>query len=118
MNVSPQRLTVVFTALLCIAGLGSPAAAQSRRKLDRALRAPNVRTSVQRVIIQTRPGASVAVRRLLEQRGNVVESEHPTLDAMTVALKGADLAALEADPAVLAVSIDAEVTSFGSFRPG
>jgi serine protease AprX len=87
-----------------------------RSKLDKVLRAALREGSRQRVIIQTRPGRSAGLKKSLQQHGDVVQAEHPGLNALTVILHGEDLAALEADPSVLAVSVDAEVTSFGAKR--
>ncbi len=114
MNPSPRSFTVVLGVALCLL-LGSvPAGAESgRSKLDKVLRAAKGDGAAQRVIIQVRPGKVPALRGALQRRGAVVQQEHTTLDALTVDLRGRDLAALEADPAVLAVSVDAEVTAFG-----
>jgi serine protease AprX len=71
------------------------------------------RGSVQRVIVQVRPGGRAALKQSLLHHGDVVQAEHPGLNALTVDLHTDDLAALEADPSVLAVSVDAEVRSFG-----
>jgi serine protease AprX len=114
MTLSPLQFTRALTIALCVIGVGAPAAAQGRRsKLDKVLRAAASHAVPQRVIIQTRPGSRAALKRALQQHGDVVQAEHPGLNALTVVLHGEDLAALEADPSVLSVSIDAEVSSFG-----
>jgi serine protease AprX len=95
--------------------VGSPAAAENpRSKLDRALRDASRQGSVHRVIIQTRPGTRLALRNALASHGDIVESEHASLEALTVTLHGEDLAVLQANPDVVAISIDAEVTAFGA----
>src|SRR5688572_18103296 len=115
MNLSPRRVTSVLTIALCLLGISVPASADNgRSKLDKVLRAALREGSRQRVIIQTRPGRSAGLKKSLQQHGDVVHAEHPGLNALTVVLHGEDLAALEADPSVLAVSVDAEVTSFGA----
>ena len=91
-----------------------PASADNgRSKLDKFLRAARTQGAVQRVIIQTRPGRAAALKTSLQRHGDVVQAEHPDLNALTVLVHGEDLAALAADPSVLSVSTDAEVTSFG-----
>jgi serine protease AprX len=94
---------------------GTAAAQERHSKLDRVLR-DAVRSdsnSPRRVIVQTRPGARAAVRNTLQAHGDAVEAEHPAIDALTVTLHQEDLTALAADPSILAVSVDATVTSFG-----
>lgn len=66
------------------------------------------------MIIQTRPGTRADLKHALQSQGNVVEAEYPGVDALTVTVHGEALAALDANPSVLAISVDAEVTSFGS----
>ncbi|MGH9372239.1 MAG: S8 family peptidase, partial [Vicinamibacterales bacterium] len=118
MNPSPRHFLRTLTIALCLIGLTAPVWAQGRRsKLDKVLREARTRGSVQRVIIQTRAGSRAALKRALQQHGDVVRDEHPGLNALTVDLHGEDLAALDADPSVLAVSIDAEVTAFGAGTP-
>jgi serine protease AprX len=115
MNLSPQPFVRALSVALCvIAGVSSAFAQGNRSKLDKVLRSAQVGGSVQRVIIQTRPGARASLKQVLRQHGDVVRAEHPELEALTVELHGEDLAALAADPSVVAVSVDAEVTSFGS----
>jgi serine protease AprX len=65
-----------------------------------------------RVIIRTRPGSQDTLKRTLRGHGDAIETEHASIDAFTATVHGEDLAALEADPSVLGVSIDAWVTSF------
>jgi serine protease AprX len=113
MTLSPHHFVRALSVALCLIGLSSPAFAERRSKLDKVLREARTRGSVQRVIIQTRPGSREALKKSLLRHGDVVQGEHPGLNALTVDLHGEDLDALEADPSVLAVSVDAEVTSFG-----
>jgi hypothetical protein len=66
------------------------------------------------------------LRAALGAHGDVVETEHPSLDAMTAYVHGEDLVALANDPSVLSVSCDCEVTpcaakaksTGGQARPG
>jgi serine protease AprX len=112
-----MKRLLVFTVLgLFVAASPSVAASGSRlHKLDRALRtAVALAPEPQRVIIRTAPGRQGALRAALGAHGDVVESEHPTLDAMTAYVHGEDLVALANDPAVLSVSCDCEVTTFAA----
>jgi serine protease AprX len=114
MMPSPHRFTKVLSVAVCLLGISVPASAQNgRTKLDTVLRAMRPEGTVQRVIIQTRAGRSTALKNSLQAHGDVVKAEHPALNALTVLVHGEDFGALAADPSVLAVSIDAEVTSFG-----
>ncbi|MGH9310093.1 MAG: S8 family serine peptidase [Vicinamibacterales bacterium] len=115
MNPSPQLFIRVLSTALCVIGIGSSAAAQSgSSKLDKFLRAAQQRGSVQRVIIQARPGSRASLKQALRQHGDIIRAEHAGLDALTVDLHAEDLAALAADPTVLAISVDAEVAAFGA----
>ena len=119
-SVSPRA---IFTlAVLAITFLsGGVVGAQGRgSKLDRVLQEV-VRSGArgsERVIVQARPGSREALKRALRAHGDVVEAEHPSLNALTVTLHRGDLAGLAANPAVLAVSLDAEVTSFDDKKAG
>ena len=117
MKLSP-RLTTALSAALCVLALAAPASAQKRRsKLDDALKAARMSRAMQRVIIQTAPGNRAGLRKLLEARGAVVVSEHEGVSALTVELRATELAALDADPKVVAVSTDAEVRAFAKAAP-
>jgi serine protease AprX len=114
MHVCPRRLVRVLLLATGLIGLAASVSAQERfSKLDKALRAARLQ-GAHRVIIQARPGARAALKRSLQQHGDVVAAEHAEIDALTAVVHANDLAALNADPSVLSVSIDAEVTSFGA----
>ena len=114
MSVSPRAISTLLVLAIAVLADGTASAQGRRSKLDRALQevVRSAGRGSQRVIVQTRPGAREQVKRALRTHGDVVLAEHPSLDALTVNLHREDLAALAADPSVLAVSIDAEVTSF------
>lgn len=116
MCVSPRVLSVLLT-LVCALLANAPAVAQGRHsKLDRVLREAARNSSAGqslRVIVQTRPGTRAAVKRSLQTHGDQIVAEHPSLDGLTVTIHHDDLGTLEANPSVLAVSVDADVTSFG-----
>ena len=78
-------------------------------KLDRVLHKAAARkdASPQRVIVRARPGRASAVADRLAKHGDRIEANHGRLDAMTATIHGDDLSALEADPDVEAVSVDA-----------
>ena len=116
------RLFARLTAILVLLGglSAAPAAAGERRsKLDRVLQDAVTRApEPQRVIIRVQPGTRGAVKSALQAHGDTVVAEYPSLDALTVKLHGEDLALLDANPNVLSVSTDAEVTSFASPKAG
>jgi serine protease AprX len=108
-------LSVVFAL-----GANWPATAQTHQsKLDRVLRqaaksgAPD--QSI-RVIVQTRPGHRASVKKSLQSHGDRIVADHPSLDGLTATIHQDDLAALEANPSVRSVSIDADVTSFANAK--
>jgi serine protease AprX len=69
------------------------------------------------VIIQTRSAAArAALKQALLAHGDVIEAEHPSLNALTVKLHGDDLGALDLDPTVTTISSDAEVTVTGALK--
>ena len=82
-------------------------------KLDRVLKkaVDGGTTSEQRVIIRTRRGQTSAVADRLRKHGDRVESEHHRLDAFTATVHADDLRALEDDPDVQAVSVDAIINA-------
>src|SRR5215204_4359442 len=84
-----------------------------RSKLDRVLRkaVDGGTTTGQRVIIRTRRGQTSAVADRLRKHGDRVEAEHRRLDAFTATVHAEDLRALEGDPDVQAVSIDAIIAA-------
>ena len=74
MSLSPHRIAITLSLALCLLGTtGSAAAGERASKLDRALRqAARARAAEQRVIIQTRPGASATLATLHCHRITVV----------------------------------------------
>jgi serine protease AprX len=116
MSVSPRVLSVLLTVTFGLAA-GSVSAQVRHSKLDRVLREVlNVGSSTEsvRVIVQTRPGTRAAVKKSLQSHGDRVVAEHPSLDGLTATIHRDDLASLDANPSVVAVSVDADVTSFGA----
>jgi serine protease AprX len=110
--------------ILAVAGLVvlQPLVAQaagrgaSRGKLDRDLQAAadSGDSGVRRVIVQTRSDADrAALKKALQAHGDVVDADHPSLNALSVRLHAKDLAALALDPSVTVVSTDADVTVTG-----
>lgn len=67
--------------------------------------------SPQRVIIRTKPDAKSAVRQRLQNHGQSVYSDHPTIDALAALIHPEDIAELAADPDVESISADATVTA-------
>lgn len=104
---------LVLLTLAALVGLERAALAGSgprSGKLDLVLRAAATRPpEPQRVIVRTQPGRRAPLRAALLAHGDVIEAEHPALDALTAYVHGEDLLALDADPSVLSVSCDCEV---------
>jgi serine protease AprX len=110
-------LAVAAAVLLPVSAQASSRATGRFSKLDRALReaAASPSPAVQRVIIQTHSAAErAALKKALLGHGDVVESEHPSLNALTVVVHGEDLAALAANPAAAVVSSDSDVSVTGT----
>ena len=116
MKLSPRQFAPVLGLVLCLVGLTTPAAAERQSKLDRILRGARREGAVHHVIIQTESGRRAAVKKALQAHGDAVQAEFPSISALAVALHGEDLAALESDPSVLSISIDAEVRAIGTPR--
>jgi serine protease AprX len=100
--------------LVAIAVLTQPVVNHARsgekpRKLDRVLRkaADAGDMSPQRIIVRARAGRTFEVADRRKKHGDRIESVHQRLNAFTATVHGEDLAALERDPDVEAVSIDA-----------
>ncbi len=109
---SPFRHVLAIVAGLLLA----PALpADAGAKVDRALReALATGAPTQSVIISVNPGCRAAVRRAIEQHGDVVRSEHDVIDALSARLHSADVATLAQSSCVTAVSIDAPVHAVGT----
>jgi serine protease AprX len=107
--------------LLLIAGVSYPAVNHARghepkakpSKLDRVLRhaAAAGDRSAQRVIVRARRGQTSVVADRIRKHGDHIESEHQRLDSFAATVHADDLLALEGDPDVQAVSVDAVVTA-------
>ena len=112
---------VVLFAAALLAALSFPAVNQARggapkqrpSKLDRVLRkaAAAGDSSPLRVIVRTRPGRSASVGERLARHGDRIEANHRRLESLTALVHGDDLLALEADPDVEALSIDAVISA-------
>ena len=119
---------VVLFAAALFAALSFPAVNQARggapkqrpSKLDRVLRkaAAAGDTSPQRVIVRTRPGRSASVAERLARHGDRIEANHRRLESLTALVHGDDLLALEADPDVEALSIDAVISADRAVQSG
>ena len=82
-------------------------------KLDKVLRkaADAGDKSAQRVIVRTRKGYTSAVADRLKKHGDRVESEHRRLNSFTATVHGEDLRALEGDPDIEGLSVDAIIAA-------
>ncbi len=109
-------VTAAAVVLLPLAAQAADRPSGRFAKLDRTLReaVASPAPGPQRVIIQTHSAAErAALKKALLAHGDVVEAEHPSLNALTVRVHGEDLAALAADPTAMAVSSDAPVSVTG-----
>ena len=110
-----RRLSAVV--LVSIAVLSQPvvnhAGNDKTSKLDRVLRkaADAGDAAPQRVIVRTRPGRAAEVEERRKKHGDRIESVHRRINAFTATVHGDDLSALDRDPDVEAVSIDAVLTA-------
>ena len=88
---------------------------ENASKLDRVLRksAADADTSERRVIVRARRGRSFAVADRLKKHGDRILTDHRRLDSFTASVHGTDLRALEADPDVQTVSVDAVIRTDG-----
>ena len=89
-------------------------------KLDRVLRkaAANGDTSLKRVIVRARAGRASSLADRLKKHGDRIEANHRRLESLTAEVHGEDLLALEADPDVEAVSIDAVIKADSMVQDG
>ena len=109
----------MLAALAMAALVAAPAAAgPNRDKLDLALRQKmeSGTPSTTRVIITVKHGLRPLLRDALRKHGDALIAEHPAIEAITAEVHGEDLEALAADPAVAAVSSDAEVRAQGRVK--
>lgn len=114
MTILTRRFSVGVALVACLLGTAAvPATADTGRpKLDKVLREARRDATLQQVIVQASPGRIDELRRSCERLGLRVMAEHPGLDALTIVVRGQDLAVLAAEPSVLVASTDAEVTAF------
>ena len=111
-------------ALVAIAVLTQPivnhAGSEKKSKLDRVLRkaADAGDSAPQRVIVRTRTGRAADVEERRKKHGDRIESVHRRINAFTATVHGEDLLALERDPDVEAVSIDAVLTADNVVQEG
>src|SRR5439155_13626977 len=109
-----QKTRTFFVLLGALVATGRLTASSSqpspkRTKLDVSLRQGV--TGPVRVIIRTRPGARAALRKRLRHHGDVIHGEHASINALTATIHPEDLAVLDADNSIAAVSADAIVLS-------
>jgi serine protease AprX len=102
-------------ALGVVACAVSTASAQtSSNKIDRALQdALLTGAATQRVIISVKPGYRVSVRQALQAHGDLIKSDHPSIDAFSAEVHSADVTELARQPWIDGVSIDATVYPVG-----
>src|SRR5262245_60414587 len=96
-------------ALWVMIPAASASAASGSGKLDKVLREAG--DSAQPVIVRYRDNADrKEVKHRIERRRGRVLEEHRLIPAMSAVVSAADIADLAADPDVLSVSFDADVT--------
>ena len=93
---------------------------EKHSKLDRVLRkaADAGDSAPKRVIVRTRAGRTADVEERRKKHGDRIESVHWRINAFTATVHGEDLSALERDPDVEAVSIDAILTADHAMQEG
>jgi serine protease AprX len=96
----------------CAASLTS--AQTSTSKIDRALQdALLTGAATQRVIISVKPGYRASVRQALQAHGDLIRSDHPSIDAFSAEIHSSDVGELARQPWIDGVSIDATVFAVG-----
>jgi hypothetical protein len=111
----------LFLGALTALALVVPAAgadAQSRQhsqKIDSALEnALRSGAPTQNVIITLKPGHRAQMRDRLRDHGDLVESEHESIEALVVKLHSADVAELADRDEVAALTLDSDVYADGA----
>lgn len=101
---------ICLAALLALV-LASPAAAQQPpTKIDLALtESLNAGCATQSVIIRTKPGYRAGLAQALQEHGDLVATEHPSIDAVSAQVHCDDLDTLNAFAEVVSISINAQV---------
>src|SRR5262245_12933516 len=115
-----RRLSCAAFAVLALsaqpafAGQGS----QGRHaKIDRALEdSLAAGEKSQRVIITVKPGFRDGIREALRKHGDVIKSEHPSIEAIAAVVHSSDIGELVDHDGVAYVSIDATVNAGASWR--
>ena len=104
-----SAVAVVSVIVLTQPSVNHAGSGEKRSKLDRVLRkAADANDSApQRVIVRTRAGRATDVEERRKKHGDRIEAVHRRINAFTATVHGEDLSALERDPDVEAVSIDA-----------
>lgn len=103
-------------ALLAVLGTTVVAAGPrppGRAHMDRRVNDAHDAGRPARVIIKYRPGASAALRQRLRTRGLTPQQHHRRVGAYSVALGAGELRRFAADPDVVGISADAEISSHG-----
>src|SRR5579859_6191048 len=121
MNATRVRTVILPLALLgFLVSAAAAEAAGDGRKLDRALHhvLETGTTAAQSVIIRVQPGQLAALEGRLKAAGDVIVSEHASLNAVTALVNVADLDPLTADGTVLTVSTNARVSGFANPSSG
>src|SRR4051812_33662507 len=117
--INSRRLFLaVLTALALIVPTGvadAQGGQQHSPKIDRALGdALKNGASTQNVIITLKPGHRAQMRELLRAHGDVVESEHASIDALVVTLHSNDVSELAGRDEVAALTLDSAVFAEGA----
>ena len=114
-----RRLFLGALTALALVLPATGADAQSHRqhsqKIDSALEnALRSGATTQNVIITLKPGHRAQMRDLLRDHGDLVESEHESIDALVVKLHSADVAELADRDEVAALTLDSDVYADGA----
>ena len=75
-------------------------------------------TSPQRIIVRARAGRSASLAERLAKHGDRIEANHRRLESLTALVHGDDLLALENDPDVEAVLVDAVISADRAVQSG
>jgi serine protease AprX len=116
--VKPSVL-LVGVSLGVLGCAANPASAQdSSNKIDRALQ-ESLRTGArtERVIISVKPGYRASVRQALLAHGDLIKSDHASIDAISAEIHTADVGELAGQAWIDGISSDATIYPVGDAYP-
>src|SRR5205823_6297495 len=94
---------------------GQPGSTKHSPKIDKALsEALNAGGATHHVIITLKPGYRAAIRKRLEDHGDVVQSEYSSIEGLVAVIHSTDLDELAGRDEVASLSLDSNLYADGS----